>query len=158
MAGHLRILAALLLLVLAGCVQPPPFPAVAPLIPPLAPDHARIYFYRDDEPYESLSWPRLYLNGARVGLSVPGGVFYRDVAPETYVISVDTYGYYWYPFKEVALRPGDTLFVKIESLSSWASGGGRHGYRADTFVVAIIEPAQAENELIAMRYVEREAE
>jgi|HubBroStandDraft_1064217.scaffolds.fasta_scaffold66855_3 hypothetical protein len=157
MGRHRRLIAGLLLLALAGCAQPPPFPAVAPLIPPLAAEQARIYFYRDWEVSESVSsWPRIYLNGAPAGAAVPGGVFYRDVpAPETYDISVDTYGVYWYPFKEVALKAGDTLFVKIESLSSWASG--RH-YQADTFVVAIIEPAQAEPELQGMRYVEREAQ
>jgi hypothetical protein len=132
MGRHRRLIAGLLLLALAGCAQPPPFPAVAPLIPPLAAEQARIYFYRDWEVSESVSsWPRIYLNGAPAGAAVPGGVFYRDVpAPETYDISVDTYGVYWYPFKEVA----------------------------DTFVVAIIEPAQAEPELQGMRYVEREAQ
>jgi hypothetical protein len=159
MTRHLRFLAGVLLLALAGCAQPPPFPAMAPLIPPLAPDQARIYFYRDDEPYESLSEPRIFLNGVAVGRSIPGGVFYRDiVAPETYLISVDTIGYYWYPFKEVALRPGNTLYVKIESLSSWQTGGPEGDSHADTFVVAIIPPDQAMRELTVMRYVGREAE
>jgi hypothetical protein len=151
----LRPLAFLLAaLALAGCVQPPPFSAIA--IPPLAPGQARIYFYRDYEITESLdSWPRTYLNGVPVGSAVPGGVYYRDIpAPETYLISVDTYGVYWYPFKEVALHPGDTLFAKVESLSSWASG---RKYGKDTFVVAIIDPEQGESELGGMRYVEREA-
>jgi hypothetical protein len=155
MARRHRPLVFLLAALLAACVQPPPFPAVAPLLPPLAPNEARIYFYRDYEITESLSsWPRLYLNGTPVGAAVPGGVFYRDVpAPETYDISVDTYGIYWYPFKAVALKPGDTLFAKIESLSSWTTG---RNYQKDTFVVAIIDPAQAEQELSGMRYVENE--
>jgi hypothetical protein len=156
MRRPLRLLVFLLLAV-AGCAQPPPFPAVAPLIPPLAPDLSRIYFYRDDEPYESLSEPYIYLNGKRTGTSILGGVFYRDVVPGTYLISVDTVGIYWNPFKTVTLQPGDTLYVKIESLRSWESSGGEGDYEADTFVVAIIPPEQGEKELAGMRYVEREA-
>jgi hypothetical protein len=158
MTRHLAFLAYVLLLALGGCAQPPPFLAVAPLIPPLAPDQARIYFYRDYEPYESLSEPYIYLNGRGIGTSIPGGVFYRDVSPGTYLISVDTVGYYWNPFKTVALQPGDTLYVKIESLKSWESSGGESAYEADTFVVAIIPPEQGARELAGMRYVEREAE
>jgi hypothetical protein len=156
MTRPLRTLALLLLLVLAGCAAPPPFTAVAPLIPPLGPDQARIYFYRDWEVSERIAIsPRIYLNGVPAGDAIPGGVFYRDFpAPETYYISVDTKGYYWYPFKEVALKAGDTLFVKIESLASW---GSSRAYPGETFVVAIIDPVQAEAELQGMRYVGREA-
>jgi hypothetical protein len=161
MTGRVRSGAVLLVLMLAlaGCVRMPPFPAVATQIPPPAPDQARLYFYRDDEPYESLAEPRIFLNGVAVGRSIPGGVFYRDVAaPETYLISVDTVGYYWYPFKEVALRPGSTLYVKIESLSSWQTSGPEGDSHVDTFVVAIIPPDQATRELTIMGYVGREAE
>jgi hypothetical protein len=156
MTRLLRILPFLLLLLaLDGCAAPPPFPAVASLIPPLGPGQARIYFYRDWEVSERISIaPRIYLTGVPTGDAFPGGVFYRDVpAPETYYISVDTKGYYWYPFKEVALKAGETLFVKIESLASWGSG---RSYPGETFVVAIIDPAQAEAELQGMRYTERE--
>ena len=161
MTGRVRSGAVLMasMLALAGCVRMPPFPVVASRIPPLAADQARIYFYRDDEPYESLSEPRIFLNGVPVGRSIPGGVFYRDiVAPETYLISVDTIGYYWYPFKEVALQSGGTLYVKIESLSSWQTGGPEGDSHTDTFVVAIIPPDQAISELTLMRYVGRLAE
>jgi hypothetical protein len=158
MARRLWPVVFLLMVALAGCAQPPPFPTVASQIPPSASDRARIYFYRDDEPYESLSQPYIYLNSSRTGSSIPGGVFYRDVAPGTYLISVDTVGYYWNPFKTVVLTPGDTLYVKIESLRSWESSGGEGAYEADTFVVALIPPDQGARELAGMRYVQREAE
>jgi hypothetical protein len=153
----MRRLALLLLVALASCVQAPLFPTVAPFLPPLAPDQARIFFYREWEVSEGVTIsPRIFLNGTRAGDAVPGGVFYRDVpAPQTYYITVDTEGFYWNPFKTVALEPGDTLFVKIESLSSWASG---LSYQRPTFVVAIIPPEQAEQELSGMRYVQRQVE
>jgi hypothetical protein len=156
MARRRRPLVFLLTTLLAACVQAPLFPAVAPRLPPLAPDQARIYFYRDWEVSERVAIsPRIYLNGVAAGDAFPGGVFYRDVpAPKTYYISVDTQAYYWYPFKEVALKAGDTLFVKIESLASW---GSSRAYPGETFVVAIIDPVQAEAELQGMRYVGREA-
>jgi hypothetical protein len=152
MARRRRPLVFLLAALLAACIQAPPFRDVAALLPPLAPDQARIYVYREWEVSESLSYaPRVYLNGVQVGDAVPGGVFYRDVpAPETYFISVDTEGVYWNPFKTVALQPGETLYVKIESLSSWASG---LTFQRPTFVVAIIPPEQAQRELNGMRYI-----
>jgi hypothetical protein len=152
MARRLRPLVFLLAALLAACVEAPPFPAVAPRLPPLAPDQARIYFYREWELTESVSYsPRAYLNGVQAGTVFPGGVFYRDVpAPETYLISVDTNGVFWDPFKTVALQPGRTVYVKIESLDSWAEG---RSYQKASFLVAVIDPEQAEKELTGMRYM-----
>jgi hypothetical protein len=152
MARRRRPLVFLLAALLAACVEAPPFPAVAPLLPPLAPDQARIYFYREWEVSESVSYsPRVYLNNVTAGISYPGGVFYHDVAaPETYLISVDTNGVFWDPFRTVALQPGHTLYVKIESLDSLAEG---RTYRKASFLVAIMDPEQAEKELNSMHYM-----
>jgi hypothetical protein len=155
MARRRRLLVFLLAALLTACVQAPLFPAAAPLLPPLAPDQARIYFYREWEVSESVSYsPRVYLNGVPAGIVFPGGVFYRDVpAPEIYLISVDTNGVFWDPFKTVALQPGQKLYVQIESLDSWGEG---RSYQKASFVVAVIDPEQAERELAGMRYVQDE--
>jgi Protein of unknown function (DUF2846) len=157
---HFRCLALTLLLGLAGCIGPSgtPFPEVAASVPPIPPDRGRIYFYRDYEPYESLSRPPLYLNGATVGASIPGGVFYRDVAPGTYEIKVLSLGLFPNQFKTVTVRPGDTYYAKIESLRSWSGNdnGDLSSFVSDTFVVALIDPNQARNELNLMRYVQAE--
>jgi predicted small lipoprotein YifL len=159
--SHLhRVVLALLLFALAACAGPsgPLFPEVAGTVPPVPADRGRIYFYRDYEPYESLSRPPLYLNGETVGASIPGGVFYRDVAPGTYEIKVLSLGLYPNQFKTVAVRPGDTYYAKIESLRSWSGddNGDLSSFVSDTFVVVLIDPNQARRELDLMRYVQAE--
>jgi hypothetical protein len=147
------------LLTLAGCLGPqaPFYPQVAATIPPVPPGQGRIYFYRDYEPYESLSRPYLYLNRQVAGISIPGGVFFRDVAPETYEVSVYSLGAFPNQFKTIAVKPGDVFYAKIESLRSWYSGNGVFSpFEPDTFVVAIIDPNQARAELGNMRYVQAE--
>jgi hypothetical protein len=148
----LRLSTVVLLLELVGCIGPraPFFPEVASTIPPVPPDRGRIYFYRDDEPYESLSRPYLYLNGEVAGVSIPGGVFYRDVPPGMYTIATWTQGDFPDGSKTAALRPGDTFYVKVESLRSWQSGNAR--YVRDTFIVVLIDPRQAQSELTRMHY------
>lgn len=153
MPRYLALIAILVPLVLAACAgqDGPRFAQVASTIPPVAPDKARIYFLRDYEPYESLSEPRIYLNGSRVGASIPGGVFYRDVVPGQYLVSVDSTGIYWNQFKTVDLRGGATEYVKIESLRSWETG---LEYEADTFVVAVMDAADGRRQAADLRYVE----
>lgn len=153
MPRYLALIAILVPLVLAACAgqDGPRFAQVASTIPPVAPDKARIFFLRDYEPYESLSEPRIYLNGNRIGASIPGGVFYRDVAPGRYLVSVDSTGIYWNQFKTVDLRGGATEYVRIESLSTWESG---LEYEADTFVVVVMDAVDGRRQTADLRYVE----
>jgi len=144
------------LLACAGAAHGPLFPEVAATLPPVPPDRARIYFYREYEPYESLSQAALYLNGAPVGVSVSGGFFYRDVVPATYATVVWTQKDFPNASKSVALRAGDTIYVKVESFRGWEDGGGDSNFARDTFIVTIIDPAQAQRELATMRYVEQD--
>jgi len=136
---------------LAGRAQEPRFSAAS--VPPLRGNVARIYFYRDYEPYESLSQPWIYLNGNRVGASIPGGIFYRDVPAGPYEITVDTTGIYTNQFKSVSLQAGETLYVKIESLRSWYDEAH---FTHDTFYVALIGPRLAQVEVQDMRSVSSE--
>jgi hypothetical protein len=140
---------------LAGCAGPsgPFFPDAVATIPAPAGGTARIYFYREYEPYESLTQAYLYLNGQRVAVSVPGGVSYRDVAPATYTISAWTQGDFPNADKTVAAQAGDIIYAKVESLRAWQSGGGDPNYERDTFIVTLIDPAQAHRDLARMHYV-----
>jgi hypothetical protein len=147
MHDRLRRLALALLLVLGACAQGPKFAQVAPSLPPLPPEQARIYFYRYLEPYETLSWTTVYLNRQPVGNSAPGTVFFRDVPPGPYYISVRSEGVYPNQFKTVSVDPHQTLFVRIESLSSWDAGGDRQEWQGDTFVVDIVDPRIGSSEI-----------
>jgi hypothetical protein len=150
---------ALMLIILDGCIGAtgPLFSEVASTLPPVAADKARIYFYRQYEPYESLSQANLYLNGGPVAVSVSGAVSYRDVTPATYTIAVWTQKDFANASKTVALRPGDTIYVKVESFRAWESGGGDSNFERDTFIVVIVDSAEALGELAHLHYLRAEA-
>lgn len=153
-----RVFLAMAAAVLAGCAgaRGPLYPEMASTIPPLAADRARIYFYRDYEPYESLSQANLYVNGALAGVSVSGGFSYRDVTPGRYAIAVWTQKDFPNASKTVGLGAGDTIYAKVGSFRGWEDGGGDSNFARDTFVVMIIDPEQAQRELATMRYVGQE--
>ncbi len=149
------ILAVLAGLMLAACQGQLSGPSVVTATAtPVPAGLARIYFYRDWEPYESLSRPLIYLNDAPSQISEPGGVTFRDLPPGDYHVSVDSVGVYPHQFKELVLRAGDVRYVKIESLASWQTGRGpgHIGYR-DTFIVELIPERQAQGEIADKRYV-----
>ena len=126
--------ASLLLLVPAAHAQAP----AAGQSAALAPGMARIWFYREMEPYSSLATPFVRLNGAIAGVSQPGGSFYRDVPPGHYHLSVDSYGVDFGQTRDVDLAPGAQIFAKVVSNDNWIEGGGggrAGGYHRNTFYV-----------------------
>ena len=121
---------------------------IAATVPPLSADRARLYFYRESELYESLARPYIYLNSQVSAVSEPGGVLYRDVPQGAYLISVYSYGIYPDQDKSIAVKGGATYYIKVESLRTWASGGGQNnGYERDTFVAVLVDPARARQEI-----------
>jgi hypothetical protein len=142
-------------LLLAACQGHVSEPSMASVrIAPATPSLARVYFYRDWEPYESLSRPLIYLNDAPAQISEPGGISFRDLPPGEYHISVDSQGVYPHQFKGLVLRAGDVRYVKIESLASWyTSVGHAHFGLRDTFVVELIPERQARDDIVDKRYV-----
>ena len=133
-----------------GAQAGPTFAQAGAQLPPVPPDHARIFFYRDYEPYESLSRPYVLLNGEVAGISEPGGVFYRDVAPGRYVVSVKSNTFYPGQEKTVEAGGGETGYVKVESIQSYNAGDKT--YVPDTFTVVIVGPADAERDIASKRY------
>ena len=128
----------------------PAFAQVAAQLPPVPPDRARIFFDRDYEPYESLGRPYVLLNGEVAGISEPGGVFYRDVAPGRYVVSVKSNTFYPGQDKTVDIRGGQTAYVKVESLRSYNSGDSM--YDPDTFAVVVVAPEDGQRDIASKRY------
>jgi|SRR5579864_1400505 len=150
-----RTAAALLALTITACVgggEPagPRYSEVTGQIPKLSPNQARIFFYRDYELYEGTGRPYIRLNGMPAVISEPGGVSYRDVGPGTYLISVDSIGRYPNQDKTATLKPGEVLYVKIESDRAYNEGFVNPG--PDTFVVVIIDPTQGQREIETRRY------
>ena len=141
--------ALLLLLAMAACASPPPTASVS--IPSIPAGAARVWFYRPIDAYDSLSTPYIRMNDAIVGISLPNGASYRDVAAGQYHISVDSYLNSPQQDQNVTLAPGQEVYVKVIPQRSWIQGGGNGGsgegaggeYTKDTFYVWLIPPEVA---------------
>ena len=134
-ARRLRLGGAVLLLALTGMGLAAWGPALAGApsaagVAPASPGTARIWIYREYEPYETLARPYVRLNGAIIGVSEPGAVFYRDVAPGTYTVTVDSEGIDVQQFVSVPVAAGQQAYVKVLASASWDSGGGGGGDRS----------------------------
>jgi len=146
-------LPAALMVALAACnpgPPPTPFASVVSQLPPLPPDRARIFFYRYYQLYVSMARPYIRLNGNAVAISEPGGVLYRDVAPGTYLISVDSQGLYPDQDKTVSLAASETLYVRVDSAKGYDAGFD--AYDPEIFVVRIIPPGPAMAEMSSSKY------
>ena len=137
-----RRAAAGLLLAAASCAQLPPTSSVA--IPSIPAGAARLWFYRDYEPYETLARPYVRLNEQIVGISEPGGAFYRDVAPAHYSIRVDSAGRDFNQVADAELAAGQEAYAKVVSLRSWLDDDNCILWSGcDTFYVWLIRPEDA---------------
>lgn len=144
---------------LAACAPYPDlqrYAAVAPRLAPPAPGLARIYFYRTLDYYDVSGGTTVYLNRQPVGFSRIGTVFYRDVPPGRYFISVASPGQFPNQFKTVQIAAGQVVYARIESLLSWSSTGPIATSRGPTFVVALVDPATARADLSDLYYVPAE--
>ena len=141
---------------LGACVgggEPPGtrFAQVAAQIPPVSPDRVRFFFYRDYSLYNSTQRPTITLNGEPVAISEIGGVSYRDMPPGTYVISVPYSAIYPNKDKIVTVSGGQTVYAKIQS-EVFEPNITLLDYEPDIFVVVLVEPAQAQQEIASKRY------
>jgi hypothetical protein len=126
-----------LLALLGGCV---PRPTVATsMMPPIPRGEARVWFYRDFIPSETLNMTAVTLNGQYAGYSQLGGAFYRDVPPGIYHVAVNSYGTDFNQSTNIAVVPGQQVYIKIETLRDWATDYGL-GFTAgrDTFYARLI--------------------
>ncbi|MBV8132220.1 MAG: hypothetical protein JO282_06895 [Alphaproteobacteria bacterium] len=129
-----------LLLIATSCAQLPPTSSVP--IPPVPAGGARLWFYRDGGPRETQERPYLRLNGLIAGISEPNGVFYRDVSPGHYAVTVDSYfGTYVNQFADIDLAAGQEAYVKVLSQGQWL-GGDVGGADVENFYTQVI-PAEA---------------
>jgi hypothetical protein len=147
-----RALFAGLVLLLAGCTPTPPGPLLTGALPPPPPGTARLVFYRDLDYYATQSMPTVYLNGRPTGISQNGAVFYRDVTPGAYDISVAPSLPYPNQFKSVVVKPGDVFYAEIATLPQL---GGRFNITersyGDTFIVTLRDPVTGAYETQGLR-------
>ena len=135
-----------LIAAVAAVAQMLPPAAIAPVAPPTA----RVWFYRDLNPNESLAEPYIRVDGAVVGSSVPGAAFYRDLPPGRHRLSVDSYINDKYQTIDVDAVPGSEAFVKVVPNDNYVEGGGEFsgGYHRNSYVLWLY-PAEAARPAIA---------
>jgi hypothetical protein len=131
-----RGVAIVLLLIAASCTPLPTTSSV--VIPPIPPGVARLWFYRDYEPYETLARPYVRLDDQVFGISEPGGAFYRDVAPAYYSITVDSAGRDVNQVAQVDLAAGQEAHAKVLSLRSWLADDCMAWGGCDTFYIRLM--------------------
>ena len=141
--------ASALLLIVAGCAQPPGSAQIAASAPPLPAGQARVWFYRPLEPSESLNLALIDMNDRYVGGVANGSAFYRDVPPGHYHVSPVSYNRDFNQDRDIDLAPGQQLYVKIVSSQSW-DGACKNCVR-DTFYAWLIPPETARVEMARAR-------
>ena len=134
------------MVIAAGCADPPAIPYVPP---PVLSGQARIWFYRDWLPSESLNVANIDVNGVYFGSVANGSAFYRDVPAGHYHIVPVSYNRDINQDRDVDLAAGQQLYVKILSSQSW-DGACRDCVR-DTFYAWVIPPQIAEGEIARVR-------
>ena len=117
-----RLLQAAVLLATAACSQLPTTASVA--VPAIPAGEARVWFYRDQGPYDSQVRPTVRMNDAVVGEVEPRGAFYRDTAPGHYHVAVDSYVPNPNAARDIDLVRGQQVYFKIVSEDYPMAGGG----------------------------------
>jgi hypothetical protein len=143
MSQALRRFAALsIVLLLTACV-PAREPRLSGPLPPLSPGMARLVFYRTLQFYDTTAMTTVYLNGTPVGVSQVGSVFFQDVVPGQYDITVFSPGSYPNQFKSVVVSAGNVVYARIDRLPRPPCPAGRFVGTCppDTFIVTIVDPA-----------------
>lgn len=114
---------------------------------------ARIWFYRDLNPNESLATPYIRIDGAVAGVSEPGGAFYRDVPPGRYRLSADSYVNDKNQTVDVDAVPAREIFVKVVPNDDYVEGGGEHsgGYHRNSYVLWLYPPEAARPAIAHLR-------
>jgi hypothetical protein len=143
-----RVVQGGLLLATASCAQPVVTTPLA--IPPIPPGEARVWFYREFIPSESLNMTEVTMNGGYVGYSQLGGAFYRDVPPGHYHIAVSSFGVDFSQSSNVDLAAGQEAYVRVESLRSWVEGF--MNFQRDTFYARLMPAQIARAEIAHSRF------
>jgi uncharacterized protein DUF2846 len=110
---------------------------------------ARIWFYRDWEPSESLNLANIDVNGVYFGSVENGSAFYRDVPAGQYYIAPQSDGHDFNQDKDIELGADQRVYVKIVSLRAWelGVGGDESNFDRDTFYAWLMPAEVARSEI-----------
>jgi hypothetical protein len=142
----------LLMLSAAGCATSP-----APQVAAPPPSQARIWFYRLWDRSESLNVANIDVNGVYVGAVELGGAFYRDVAPGVYHIMPQNQYLDYNQNTNVAVVPGQQVFISVLDLASWANAvsGSQWDVHRDAWYARLVPPQYAQAQILNPALVPR---
>ena len=110
----------------AAVLSPAPDP-LAPL-PPLAPDKARVFFFRKPQFVGMAADARIALDGVKSGWVGGGSAVFVDHPAGAVMISIGGGGGFLYPSNalsfQMTLEPGKEYFVGLAARAAWVSVGG----------------------------------
>jgi hypothetical protein len=138
MSKHIFALA-IALLALGGCAQPTTLAQfqAAGKIPPVSPDLARIYVFRNFRTGTPPNDPVVSIDGRPVASIAPGCVFERDVPPGRHVLTTDPKHPEYAEVASVSLAPGSTVYLAVDD--NWVNDDTQ-GSRTPIFSIAPINP------------------
>jgi uncharacterized protein DUF2846 len=140
MRARTGVVAATLLLLLAGCATGAKYTEVASTLPPLASSQGRIYFYRPSA-FGAAVQPDINLNGQKVGTAKPHGFYFVDRPPGNYEVTAATETEKKLTF---TLEPGQERFVRLRIAI---------GVLVGRIVPELVDKAQAEGELASLSFI-----
>ena len=137
-----------LLLIGSGCAPSPPTTTQLPV--PVG--QARMWFYRDWQPSESLNLANLTVNGTLFGSVANGSTIYRDVLPGRYHIAPASFVPNSNQDANIELAAGQQAYLKIVSSTAWGSDNtAAKNIERDAFWVWVIPPVVAQAEIANRR-------
>ena len=123
--------------------------AQAGAVPPIPPGQARLWFYRVFFPGDTYSMPAIGINGTLVGYGIAGTSFYRDVPAGSYLVTVESDNLDLAPWEQIAVAPGQEVYVQIASMPHWDENRGPS--RRATYDVMLMPPRMAFLQMPATR-------
>ena len=148
----LSFVAAWLLLAASGCAQAPSMASAA--VPPIPPGEARVWFYREFIPSESLNMTEVRMNGAYARLFAAGRrLLPRRPGPASITITVASWGVDVEPIRRCRpCRGPGGIHQESNRCAAGRSCGERNGAARDTFYARLIPPQIARAEITQSTY------
>lgn len=127
-------------LLLVGCASGPRMSEKSGSIPPVSEGNGRIYFYRTTT-FGAAVQPGVRLNGEKVGVAKPRGVFYVDRPPGRYEVETKTEVTRKVDF---TLDPGQSRYIRFKI---------GMGVVVGRVIPEVVEPAVAATEVAKCRLI-----
>ena len=149
-----QVLAAGALLLLAGCdASFLTGQAANTPLPPAPASTGRVIFFRTAD-YEELTGDADALSQRQAtGVTQGDAMFYRDLQPGTYQVTVAPTLPYPHQFPSVTVKAGDVTYLSIGTLGKSGNMMPTERDTADTFILSVVDPQLGAYEIYHLRQI-----